>query len=87
MNSWYQIQSHRLPQLEAIEFAFISGQLMAKICIAFKIYNLPSSCIQHSRSTVYKQIGRLTVVSQTAANCTLSTEGKKSFHTEAFSTS
>lgn len=86
MNSWYQIQSHRLPQLGAIEFAFISGQLMAKICIAFKIYNLPSSCIQHSGSTVYNQI-RLTVVSQTAADCTLSTEGKKSFHTEAFSTS
>lgn len=86
MNSWYQIQSHRLPQLEAIEFAFISSQLMAKICIAFKIYNLYSSCIHGPCYTVYNQI-HITVASQTAANCILSAEVKNPFIQKLFLTS
>lgn len=57
---------------------------MAKICIAFKIYNLPSSCIQHSQSFIVSNQIRLTVVSQTAANCPLSTEGKNPFIQKRF---
>lgn len=73
MNSCYQIQSTRLPQLETVEVPFISGQLMATPpYIAFKMYNFYSSCI-HGSFVYYVQwdpyhchVKQLQIVLQTA---------------------